>query len=236
MENLKTQWVDTSVENFMTLSSTTKATFDTPQGLVTSQLIQYYSNLLGLNTTYGCSPATYSPDIDFSDPYSLYQLYVEQVVPKIVFNNEDKNTPFFISNTQSLRYSLFKGPVTRNDIYTISPFNDTFVMYQSMPGNLLNQLITNIQNTSGILNSRNLSKRYCGMFYDETPNWYMTSPSVNPSLVYDVILATYDAQTIYPVIQLLFGNNQPFSKSVPYDTEYNGTGALQVYIEKFWPC
>lgn len=234
MQNLGTQWVDTSIQNFISLSGTTEATFDTPQGLATSNLIQYYSVLLGLNITYGCSPATYSPDVDFSDPSSLYQLYVEQVIPKMVFSSADGNEQFFVSNTQSLRYNLYAGPVTRNDIYTISPFNDTFVMYQGFPGKALTLLINDIMNTSGLANSLQ-SSRYCGMVSDSTPNWYLTTTPIDVSKVYDLVLATYDAETIFPVVQHYFGN-APFAQYVTYPTELNGTGALQVFIETYWPC
>lgn len=44
----------------MSLAGTSSEDFDTPQGLATSSLIQYYSVLLGLNITYGCSPNTYA--------------------------------------------------------------------------------------------------------------------------------------------------------------------------------
>jgi len=77
MQNLTKKWVDTSVANFIQLSGTTPQTFDTPQGLRTSALIQYYYDLLGLNITYGCAPHTYYPDIEYSNPYNLYKLSVE---------------------------------------------------------------------------------------------------------------------------------------------------------------
>ena len=85
--------------------------------------------------------------------------------------------------------------------------------------------------------------------------------------MYDVVLASYDAETIYPVVQKLFGGQKfaeyPFyllflfsffiflflfsfsfffslcfdtSTYTPYPTEYNGTGALQAFIESVWPC
>lgn len=86
---------------FAQLAQTSLQQFPTPQGQVTKELIQYVWNLLGLNITYGCSPNTYviallfmlhmlifyssySPDTDYSDPFNLYKLYVEEIVPNIV--------------------------------------------------------------------------------------------------------------------------------------------------------
>jgi 2',3'-cyclic-nucleotide 2'-phosphodiesterase (5'-nucleotidase family) len=235
MQNLATQWVDTSVQNFMTLSGTTAQTFDTPQGLKTSSLIQSYWQELGLNIVYGCAPNTYYPDIDYRDPYSLYQLYVEQVIPKIVFDNSNGHTQFFISNTASLRYNLYAGPVTRNDIYTISPFNDTFVEYAGFPGKALVALMQNIMNTSGLAGERVLTSRYCGIVGDSTPNWYYSSVPITDDGIYDVVLASYDAETIYPVVRHLF-SGQSYAHYSTYPTTENGTGALQAFIETVWPC
>jgi 2',3'-cyclic-nucleotide 2'-phosphodiesterase (5'-nucleotidase family) len=235
MDFLETQWVDTSKENFIKLSETTSSSFDTPQGILTSELIQYYWNELGLNITYGCAPATYYPDIAYTDPHNLYKLYVEEIVPKIVFSDGDGNTQFYISNTASLRYNLYAGPVTRNDIYTISPFNDTFVQYAGMPGKDLTTLMQHLMNNSGLSYSHVVSSRYCGFSDDYTPNWYYSPTPISDNQVYDVMLALYDAESIYHVVQSLFGN-QKFAQYTSYPTEYNGTGALQAYIETVWPC
>lgn len=233
MHFLETNWVETSVENFMELSDTDSKTFDTPQGLQTSQLIQYYWNELGLNTTYGCSPSTYYPDVDYSDPDCMYKLLVEEIIPKMVFNDDDGNTQYYVTNTASLRYNLYAGPVTRNDIYTIAPFNDTFVYYPSIPGQSLSTLINAIMNTSGL--AAQLRSGYCGSLRDDYPNWYMTPTKIVNTLTYDLLLATYDAETIYPVVQELFAGKS-FSEYEPYPTPYNSTGALQAYIETVWPC
>lgn len=230
MQDLYTNWVETSVADFIQLSATTAENFPTPQGILTSRLIQYYYNELGLNITYGCAPSTYYPDVSFSDPYSLYKLAVEEIIPKMVFSTADGNTQFYVTNTQSLRYNLFAGPVTRNDIYAISPFNDTFVYYQGIPGQSLKTLLTAITNTSGLMQSS-----YCGKLRDDVPDWYMSSYSISNSITYDLVMATYDAETIYPVVQQLFAG-QSFAKYEAYPTDLNGTGALQAFIEVVWPC
>jgi len=234
MHDLDTYWLETSVENFVELAETESRYFDTPQGLATSSMIQYYYDLLGLNITYGCAPETYYPDIEYSAPDNMYKLLVEEIVPKMVFDTSDGNTQFYITNTASLRYNLYAGPVTRNDIYTISPFNDTFVYYPSIPGPSLATLVQAISNTSGL--TAKLKSSYCGTFqYYPTPSWYMSPIKIENSTTYDLLLATYDAETIYPVVQELF-SGKTYSQDKTYPTQYNSTGVLQAYIETVWPC
>jgi 2',3'-cyclic-nucleotide 2'-phosphodiesterase (5'-nucleotidase family) len=229
IQNLKTSWVDTTVDNFVKLSGTTKDKFPTPTGTNIKKLIEKYQNILGLDIVYGCSPITYWPDGDFSEPTSLYQLLVEEIIPKVVFNTSvDTNTPFFITNSESLRYALYEGKVNRNDIYTISPFNDTYVYFKGIKGSDLTTIMSQMEN-SGVKGDRCLP-RLRAVTYGEP--WYFSSFNVNNSAVYDIVLALYDADTIFPIVQKVVPN----SSHVPYPTKYNGTGALQAYIEQYFKC
>lgn len=231
MHNLTTQWVDTSVDNFMALSGTTASTFPTQAGAETKALLSYYQQLLGLNIAYGCSPTTFWPEGSFLSNSSLYRLLVEDIIPKIVFNgSSSKNIQFFLTNSASLRYALFEGKVTRNDIYTISPFNDTYVYFKGIPGSSLMHLMAAIANTTGLAR-HGCAPRLRSM--DPEPNWYYSSTPINSGGTYDLVTATYDALTILPVVEQLLPE---YSAYIHYPTDYNGTGALQAFIEQFFPC
>jgi len=228
--NLQTSWQDTSVDNFVKLSGTTKDKFPTEAGRHIKDLITKYQKILGLDIVYGCSPQTYWPDGDFSDPTSLYQLLVTQIAPNIIFNTTtDSNTPFYITNSESLRCALYEGQVTRNDIYTISPFNDTYVYYQGIKGSDLSAILTGMEQ-SDLRGGRCPPMLRPGLTFGSP--WYVTSWDVDNSTTYDIVLALYDAETILPIVQKVV----PTSSYAPYPTEYNGTGALQAYIEQYFKC
>jgi len=233
MQNLQTQWINTTVDNFVELAGTSPQGFSTPQGNQTKAMITKYSALLGLDVVYGCSPNTYWPDGGFEEATSLYRLLVTEIVPKTVFNyTASKNTQFYLTNTASLRYALYEGVVNRNDIYTISPFNDTFVYFQGIKGATLKQLMHAIDNTSGLAVDR-CPPRLRNLDYDDQPNWYYSETYIDDWYYYDLVAASYDAQTILPVVEQISPNNTNY---VSYPTELNGTGALQVYIQTYFKC
>eukprot|EP01112_Ceratiomyxa_fruticulosa_P010925 TRINITY_DN2916_c0_g1_i1.p1 TRINITY_DN2916_c0_g1~~TRINITY_DN2916_c0_g1_i1.p1 ORF type:complete len:551 (-),score=112.53 TRINITY_DN2916_c0_g1_i1:390-2042(-) len=235
MENLATKWIDTSLSNFISLSGVPASQFLTPEGKVTKDLIWYYYNLLALNTTYGCSPQTFSPYAYYKDSWSLYNLYIEDIFPDVIWNATARGvngTGFFLTNTATLRYDLYSGPVNRNDIYTVSPFNDTFYHIPGLTGAQLLTLMKSIDDVSELARDPR-SRALCDtkLTYS-TPPWYFSTIPVSDDKLYDLVLASYDAQTIAPVVQKLFGNK---FKSVPFDT-VNDTAALQLYVQNTWPC
>jgi len=207
MSQLKYQWMDTTRANFYNMTNTTEDTFLTPNGQVTKDLIAQATEILGLDIIYGCSPIYYDQHGSISDPTSLYNLYVDNIVPMVVFNDSLPNTQYFMTNTNTLRYNLYQGPVNRNDIYTISPFNDTYYYYPNMLGADLLSLV----NTLG---------------------FYHTYLYIDVTAYYDVVAAEYDTQAISNKLAY-FGL---YYEDEIYPTRVNSTGALQVYIEEYMPC
>lgn len=83
-QNFSQEFVDTSMSNFYAMSGTTPDSFPTPRGQALKQTITKYYNLLQLNHTYGCAPETFSPTLDISNPLSLYNLFLNKIIPSIV--------------------------------------------------------------------------------------------------------------------------------------------------------
>ena len=106
--------------------------FGTPEGRALTKAIRTTQSQLGLDEVLGCAPQTYGI---FEDPFetatndepSLWDLYLHQMLPRQLLEPFDGSSgePVFVSGTGILRYSIFEGPVTVNDIIAISPFNDT---------------------------------------------------------------------------------------------------------------
>merc|ERR1712159_909307 len=93
-------------------------------------LIQKFTDILHLDDVLGCSPIFYDPDAHFWEHDSLYRLFIDQLIPTTVYNTTLVNQQFFVTNTQTLRYYLYQGSVTLNDVWTISPFKDKYLLSQ----------------------------------------------------------------------------------------------------------
>ena len=79
---------------------------------------------LGLNDVLGCAPRTYGTYLPLSSAESLWRLWMQEVTTQAALGSN--TTRIVVESTGSLRYDLFSGPVTRNDIWTMSPFADRY--------------------------------------------------------------------------------------------------------------
>ena len=79
---------------------------------------------LGLNDVLGCAPRTYGTYLPLSSAESLWRLWMHEVTTQAALGSN--TTRIVVESTGSLRYDLFSGPVTRNDIWTMSPFADRY--------------------------------------------------------------------------------------------------------------
>jgi hypothetical protein len=135
-------WMKTSKQLFYNLAQRTESDFDTKAGLALDKSINKYWKELGLGREVGCSPDTYSPYSYITDPTSFYNLLVHHIVTyNFDYSNETAGTPFFCTNAFALRDNLYKGRVVVNDLYTISPFNDTYYYFPNLTGDKLETLI-----------------------------------------------------------------------------------------------
>src|SRR5690606_20760899 len=123
-EDLNCTWVNTTLRNFYQLAEVDAGEFLTPEGKDIKKFMQQRSDELGLGDLLGCSPQLYDPAVPLSNDSSFYRLLLDEIVPRVVVHSElaSKNEQFFVTNTAALRYKMFPGPVTRNDLFTIAPF------------------------------------------------------------------------------------------------------------------
>jgi len=144
------KWVNTSRSNFYELAKTGAEGFLTRNGRLAKEFIYKTFEMLKLNETLGCSPRTYYPDVDYNNPESLFHFYINQVIPNVVFNSSFGSPSFFIINSGSLRYNLYKGRVNMNDIYTIAPFKDPH-FYFNLTGTELKQVVAFLDKNGNLL-------------------------------------------------------------------------------------
>jgi len=196
------------------LAESTKDDFLTTQGKSVKKLIISYFNKLKLNTTIGCSPATYSPNDPVESKNSLYNLYMESILPSMIYNSSRTCCiPFFLTNPFALRDTLYEGRVVKNDIYSIMPFGDSYYFFPNVTGAVLVAF---------------LKKTEFG------PKYYHSFISIDPSQTYDMICSGYDSTVIAQILQQIY-KTITWTPQL-YPTNYDSTDAIQQYISITWPC
>jgi len=210
--NFTYKWVDTSLDNFYKLAETPAAKFLTPEGQAVKNMITTYYNQLGLNATIGCSPATYSPYVTPTTPNSLYNLYINEMIPQTIIVPTNA-TGLYACNAFTLRDFLYKGRVTKNDIFSIMPFGDVYWYFPSTQGDITRAFLESVS---------------------QTGKMYYSNITVVTSQKYDIIASAYDIEGIGSVLQKLFPKT-PFTKQL-YPTSHQSTYALQKWISTNWPC
>ncbi|ELR17382.1 5' nucleotidase family protein [Acanthamoeba castellanii str. Neff] len=231
------EWVNTSRSNFYSLAKKNAGNFLTERGRKTKNFIYSAFDKLQLNVTLGCSPVTLSPDASYTSSDSLYHFYVNNIVPAVVFNTSLGRTSFFITNDGALRYELYEGRVSMNDVYTVLPFKDTFY-YFLLTGDQLRQTLAFLTKNKQLLNTGRVP--YVSRLRDHhrkrdiSDRFFFSDIAVESNQVYAVVLAEYDSVTLAMVLRQLF----PAGKwaASPYPTAFSSTSALRAFVQAQWPC
>ena len=71
-----------------------------------------------------------------------YRLYVDDIVPKGLFSPPGNTSQWFVQSTGSLRYDVYKGNVTVDDIYKVLPFRDSLYLVRGVSGSNLTKLLS----------------------------------------------------------------------------------------------
>jgi len=206
LQNLATEWMDTSLDAFYAWSNTTAETFLTPEGAAVKQVIEKYYDLLKLNDTFGCSPQTYSPYVAQTEANSLYKLYIESVIPAEVFiPNLDNNPQYFLCNPYTLRSELYEGRISRNDIYSCDPFDETYFYFKDVNGRHLYDMMNSLNAvaySAGLTKIRNSH----GQLSLGVTDWFHTDLYIDFDDDYDVVCSNYDGVDIQKAFKVLYPN------------------------------
>ncbi|ESK91469.1 vacuolar protein [Moniliophthora roreri MCA 2997] len=141
--------------------------FDTKEGKAITQGLLDLSERFDLNLTYGTAPNDYTI---FQVPYpsntSLLSLFVEEASPAVLsINNTRASIPnLVIINSGLQRFDVYKGPFTKNDQLTASPFKDAFFYIPEVPLNVALQVLDAL-NKAGEARRRELEEDFYARGY-----------------------------------------------------------------------
>ncbi|KAH9259101.1 hypothetical protein BASA81_002721 [Batrachochytrium salamandrivorans] len=96
---------------------------------------------LDLDKQVGVLDKTYTLSVKPGASNSLISFWVDRVIEHGLFTSgKQTNRLFFIGGTGTIRYDLFGGKVTKDDLWIASPFADPFHVIRNVPGRLILQL------------------------------------------------------------------------------------------------
>ncbi|KAJ7635196.1 Metallo-dependent phosphatase-like protein [Roridomyces roridus] len=131
--------VVTSTANRITYqyhTNRTEETFDTPQGLNITRGLEDLRDRFDLTYQYGVAPRDYTMTrAPYPSEGSLQTLIVEEAIPTVLALNTTRTgiPSLVIISAGSQRFDIYKGPFTKNDQLTASPFVNEFLYIPDVP-------------------------------------------------------------------------------------------------------
>eukprot|EP00656_Telonema_subtile_P006369 TRINITY_DN12935_c0_g1_i1.p1 TRINITY_DN12935_c0_g1~~TRINITY_DN12935_c0_g1_i1.p1 ORF type:complete len:400 (+),score=112.51 TRINITY_DN12935_c0_g1_i1:92-1291(+) len=129
------QDLDTSKSVLAAAANLTAAALPTPNGTALLQAIKAEEESLGITKVLGCAKQ------DFLQGPALNALYIDKIVPESFFEPAHNSSQWFVQSTSGLRYSLYKGNVTADDVFKVLPFQDKFFAVRRLTGKTLKALL-----------------------------------------------------------------------------------------------
>lgn len=177
-------------------------TLPTKNGAALSKHIFQQQKALNLTQTRGFLNQTY-----VQGP-PLYNLYTETIVPSSLFIPPHNQSQWFVQNSGGLRYGLYRGNVTMDDVYKVLPFRDCLYRVPNMRGNVLRKMLsilnaltskykTNVRDFQFPWDAR-ISKG--GAASSGYGQWLTTDMHPVDHKSYDIFYVGFDAPTIESVL------------------------------------
>ncbi|KAI9689790.1 MAG: hypothetical protein M1822_009672 [Bathelium mastoideum] len=140
------RYIDNNLYSFHHHTNTNATTFPTEHGRNVSAAIASARKSLNLDKTYGCAPQNYWINrAPYPDKDSMFTWLEQSVLPKQIggyqISNRDNKSATVIVNTGALRFDIFKGPVTRDTTYLVSPFTSGFRLIENVPREIAAQVL-----------------------------------------------------------------------------------------------
>jgi len=199
--------IDTAVDSMVAAlgSAAPEGNLTTPDGEKVGEAIAAERQALGLTDVLGCAKQDYLEGPD------LFNLYVDEIVPSGLFTPPTNSSQWFTQSSGSLRYDIYKGNVTTDDIYKVLPFKDKLYVVRNLLGEELVNLLAllNHDEEFSTLNQWNMHRARGGALYgweavDADPTlWRVqggeflaTNYTPAPKQLYDAFIVQFDVPLV----------------------------------------
>jgi NADPH:quinone reductase-like Zn-dependent oxidoreductase/2',3'-cyclic-nucleotide 2'-phosphodiesterase (5'-nucleotidase family) len=208
----------------------------TPAGQALTADIAKVAATLGLDRLLGCSPRTFRSDAALDAEDSLWALYMHNVSAQQALGSNASR--ILVESTGSLRYDLYSGNTTVNDVCTMAPFADRFWRVTSkIEGGALATVLHALGKSADGLSRAAARERGPRDWLDaiesgSLPTYAVTSTPVEGRL-YDLWALDFDLSHVVQVFEAQTG------KVAQPELMLGGENTTSVWIrwiEQNWPC
>lgn len=193
----------------------------TSSGSALSSLIHETQKDLGLFDIVGCSPHRFYLRRNLEEQYSLWALYLYEVVMHGFFHYNQSSV--LVQSTEAFRYDLMDGNLSRDDLIAVSPFRDSIwkVSERTRGADILLAL--------GLLGQ---GPNYLGL-----PSWVL-SGAILPDGYYDLFTESVSIAAVRLALQNVSNAEPSFE---PIQVYRNGVAVTTTslwfdYVSAFWSC
>eukprot|EP00931_Biecheleriopsis_adriatica_P066355 TRINITY_DN40730_c0_g1_i1.p1 TRINITY_DN40730_c0_g1~~TRINITY_DN40730_c0_g1_i1.p1 ORF type:complete len:526 (+),score=92.06 TRINITY_DN40730_c0_g1_i1:46-1623(+) len=201
---------------------------DTPAGRDLTKAIMDSRQNMGLRDSLGCAPMTFHQFLAPSKENSLWNLFLDRVIPDTIFRGAAAKV--FVAGTGSMRYDLYEGNVTKDDVVTMMPFADEFwLVAPRVPGAMI----------SAVLAELNREQQPTASWSDfALPNYLATS--FDQTGFYELYGGTFDVGTrdrpgYFMKVLLAMARNMTIDPERHFAGR-NTTSLWFEYVPRAWPC
>ncbi|KAJ7506643.1 Metallo-dependent phosphatase-like protein [Mycena galericulata] len=134
--NFSRRYLDANRVTYQYHTNRTNLTFDTAEGLNITRGLRELEARFGLTLEYGIAPQDYTMTrAPYPSNGSILTMIVEEAIPTVLAMNTSRaGVPsLVIISSGSQRFDIFKGPFTKNDELTASPFVNEFIYIPDVP-------------------------------------------------------------------------------------------------------
>ena len=133
--SMSRRYIDHNLLSFYHHTGLNHSTFPTESGQNLSRYIADARSTLHLEQLLGCAPQDYWLNrAQFPDKQSVFTWLQDRVLPSLLQNHtSDDRASQMIVNTGAIRFDIFKGPFTVDDLFIASPFTTGFKYLKDVP-------------------------------------------------------------------------------------------------------
>eukprot|EP00299_Pterocystis_sp_00344_P017321 c8680_g1_i2.p1 GENE.c8680_g1_i2~~c8680_g1_i2.p1 ORF type:complete len:612 (+),score=133.42 c8680_g1_i2:323-2158(+) len=197
------RFVTANADELARVTEVSRHSFVTENGSRLKSMIQKVRQELELDRVVGCSPQHYFVGTQ------LWQLYSQNIVPRML---DFDNSTILLMRTTGIRYDLFEGVVTTDDLLCVFPFPNRFMIIVGLNGSMIRELVPSLS----------ISFRLS-----------VELTSLEASSLYRVVIQDFDRSSITTTLTRLGTQDYAVSN---VDTEYTTSSIWKGFVSQHWPC
>ena len=137
------RYIDNNLFSFHHHTSLNSSSFPTHHGRNVSGMISTARKEMKLDHRFGCAPSDFWTNrAPYPSEQSIFTWLQNEVLPQTIYDERRGNGPrLILTNTGAIRFDIFKGPFSKDNTFTVSPFTSGFRFIQDVPFSVAKRLL-----------------------------------------------------------------------------------------------